>query len=170
MSADDLSVKMVVSEAHLSKQSLYNNYYGLLGAIEELIKDIMSDAATEQVGACNWSGQIGAIMDKFSEEKEFFIHLYFSKYREDLIKVISESARPNIEKCILTYAEETGITLDDHSREMLVSIYMDIYLGEIRRYFDSRMADDPAHVIQTYACILNGMTKSMIVKLNQLSN
>ena len=92
MPADDLSVKMVVSEAKVSKQTLYNNYYGLLGAIEDMIQDLMTEAAEKSAGEDNWAEQIRAIMHMFAERKDVFIHLYFSKYRDDLMNLIRARA------------------------------------------------------------------------------
>lgn len=167
---DELTVQQVAEEAHISKQTLYNNYYGLVGAIEDTLNDIMSKAAAEYAGPYNWYYQTRALAEMMAERKNVFIHLYYSKYRDELLHVISSRAEPYMYKYMRYCEEKAGVRLNDNDRQVLIDFYMDVYMGGVSRYLSRKLEDDPDHLMSIYGVVLRGLSKAAILKLNQLTN
>ena len=167
MPADKLTAQMVAEEAHVSKQSLYNNYYGLLGAIEELVHDLMADAAGEFSGKGSRYPQIKAIVEALVANKTVFKKLYSSKYREELLNVIKTDAEPYIKKFLEEQEEQAGIRLEDREMQLLVNLYMDIYTGGLNRFLDTNMTEDPLYLIDAYERILRGMGINSIEQIHK---
>ena len=168
MNADDLSVKLVCNEAGISKQTLYNKYYGVLGAIEELVFDLMEDAAKDYAGSEMWAEQIRAVLQMLIDNKDVFMHLYFSKYKDDLLGMINARVQPMVGLCMDKYAEEAGVVLDDFDKKILVAYFMDVYIGGFNRFMRNRLSDDPDYIISRYKVLVRGHAIDAIRKFAEL--
>jgi len=169
--ADDIKVVEFCKEAGISRQTLYNNFYGIVGIMEEIVLDMMEEAAADYAGTGNWRGQIRAIMQVLIDKKEFFLHIYNSKYREDLFSIITRRVEPLVRSCVEKYASEADVVLGDFDKRIIVAFYMDIYMGAARRFMRNRMVDAPDYLISRYGALLkNHCIRSVILfdELNKL--
>ena len=99
-SADDLSVKMVCAEADISKQTLYNNYYGIYGVIEEIVLEMLEQTASRILRERrNAREQLRAQIRMMISERAFFTHIFCSKYREELMRAIQARVEPQVRAC-----------------------------------------------------------------------
>ena len=77
-SADQLTVKMVCSEAGISKQTLYNHYFSLMDALEdafigEIAKE-MENCSTYD----SWVQGFRVFLNFLYSRKKVILHIYFS--------------------------------------------------------------------------------------------
>ena len=167
--ADDLSVKSVCAEACISKQTLYNNYYGILGAIEELVSDLMEEATDDYKNNHDWLEGLRSILHMLIERKNVFIHLYYSKYRDDMLKAIYMVLGPIVAHGVQDCAARSESELTDYSQKIVVGFYMDILMGVVGRFIHKRMTDDPDYVAAMYKTMLmDHDTKKVLKDLSNL--
>lgn len=168
-SADDIKVVEFCDEAGISKQTLYNNYYGLVGVMEELVMDMMEKAAAEYEGTGNWRGQTRAIMQMLVENRDVFLHIYNSKFREDLLATVDKRVAPIVRSCVDKYIAEADVELDAFDRRIINAFYMDIYMGVARRFMRNRMADAPDYVISRYGALLKNHGIRSVILFDELN-
>ena len=169
-SADDLSVKAVCAEARISKQTLYNNYYGILGAIEELVSDLMEEATEDYTDNHDWLDGLQAILVMLASRKNVFIHLYYSKYRDDMLHAIYMVLGPIVGHGVEDCAAKVAADLNEYNQKIVVGFYMDICMGVVGRFIHRKMIDDPAYVTDIYkTLLLDHDTKKVLRDLNAIS-
>ena len=83
--ADQLAVKTLVMEAHISKQTLYNNFYGIQDAVCELVCDLFDEASEEYFGQENWMTGMKESLKMLDDHKDVMMHLWNSKWRYDIL-------------------------------------------------------------------------------------
>lgn len=157
-SADDLSVKLLCMEAGISKQTLYNNFYGIVEVIEELVTEMIHDAVGDYLSDVSWYNGIKKILNSLYARKERILHLYNSKYRESLIRTIYENVRPVFNDGIDIHVRLSGIVPSERDRELLIDFYMDIYMGAVTRFIRNEMEEDIEYIAEMYNCLLEQHT------------
>lgn len=169
-SADHLTVKMVCMEAKISKQTLYNNYYGILEAVEDVIGDFIEEAMKDFHRTSNWFDGIRSVLRMLSDRKAVVMHLYDSRYRQDVLAAISGSIRPVIENGIRECARDAKVEVDDHDQTIMADMYIDVFMGLISRYLDNRMTDDPDRLVYVYETMMTNRTIETLNSINELRN
>ena len=164
--ADGLTVKMVCMEAQVSKQSLYNNYYGIV-ATEDVIEDLISEATRDFCSTENWFTGILSVLRLFSERRSVINHLYNSKYQKDMLKAITRYISPIIEAGILDRANTCGVDISDEDKSIMTGLYTDVLIGLITRYLNNKMSEDPAYLVYIYSTILADSTAEAMAKIKQ---
>lgn len=165
--ADELTVKMICNEAQVSKQSLYNNYYGILAAVEDVIEDLINDAARDCRNTEKWFAGIHSVLQMFAERRNIINHLYNSKYKQDMLNAVSRCISPIIEAGILDQAHTYGVDIDDNDKAVISGLYTDVFIGLITRYLNNRMSQDPAYLVYIYRTILANSTAEAMAKIKQ---
>lgn len=168
-SADDLSVKMVCAEADISKQTLYNNYYGIYGVIEEIVLEMLEKAASEFPGTGNCRKQLRAQIDLLVSNKAFFTHIFCSKYQDELIAAIRKRVEPQVRACVLRYAEKNSVTLKERDLHTTTLFYTDVFISGLRRFADMRFEDDPDVAINLISNLLRGQMQTAVLRLGKKS-
>lgn len=166
--ADRISISMFCEEAGVSRQTLYNNYYGIVAVMEELISEMMEEAAGGYKSTIDWAAQTKAVMQMFIDNSDVIMHIYNSKYREDFFAVISAHAEPLVKRYVENCAAEQNIKLDSFDKRVIVAYLMDIYVGVSRRFIRNKLIDDPEYVISRYAALLRGQSTAAIKKFDEL--
>ena len=168
MPADKITVDQFCEEADISRQTLYNNYYGIVAVMEELVSDMMKEAAGEYKSTIDWAAQIKAVMQMFTDNSAAIMHLYNSKYREDFLAVINTHVEPLLRHYVENCAAEQNIELDSFDKRIIVAFFMDIYAGVTRRFIRNNLADDPEYVVSRYAALLRGQATEAVKKFDAL--
>lgn len=167
--ADDLSVKTVCSEACISKQTLYNNFYGILGAIEEIVGDLMEEATADYTDNHDWLDGLRAILEMIANRRNVFIHLYYSKYRDDMLKAIYMVLGPIVANGVQDCAARSDSELTEYSEKVVVGFYMDICMGVVGRFIHKKMTDNPVYVAEMYRMmLLDHDTKKVLKDVSEL--
>ena len=168
--ADELTVKMVCLEAQVSKQSLYNNYYGILAAVEDVIEDLIYEAARDFRNTEDWFAGILSVLRMFGERRSVINHLYNSKYQKDMLNAITICISPIIEGGIVDLADTYGVDVSDTDKSIISGLYTDVFIGLITRYLNNRMSEDPVYLVYIYKTILANSTAEAMAKIKQSAN
>ena len=151
--ADQLAVKTLVMETHISKQTLYNNFYGIQDAVCELVCDLFDGASEEYFGQENWMTGMKESLKMLDDHKDVMMHLWNSKWRYDILIALADHVHPII---------ITGINT------MIAGLYQDIFMGLIKRYMRKGMEQDPEKLLTIYGAILEKDTSYGLRRISEL--
>ena len=144
--ADDVTVKMFCIESKLSKQTLYNHYYSLMDAVEDAYRTDLESGLKDCNTYLNWVEGFRKILELLYAKKNVYLHIYFSSRREDLINIIGKYGKALVEKGIADCAEDKKLIVSDKDRKFMTRFYMNVFMGIIVDFFESRMSDDPEYI------------------------
>lgn len=167
-SADMLAVKTLCIEANISKQTLYNNFYGIPDAIGEAICDIIDEKAGRYFGQNNWMTGMEKILILFEENKDVVMHLWNSKMKDEAFDAIAAQAYKIIAKGINEREKEAGIKILRQDETIMTGLYLDIFMGLIRRYMEQKMTQDPKQLIRVYGAILEKDTSYGLKRISEM--
>jgi hypothetical protein len=103
--------------------------------------------------------------------KDVFIHLYYSKYRDDVLKAIYMALGPIVAKGVQDCAAKSDAELTEYSEKIVVGFYMDICMGVFGRFIHKKMVDDPDYVAEVYrTLLLDHDTKKVLADLSRLKH
>ena len=106
-----------------------------------------------------------------ASRKNLFNHLYNSKYREDLLKIIYINLGPIVAAGVVDCAEKTDSEIDERTEKILTGFYMDICMGVFGRFIHKKMVDDPDYVAEVYrTLLLDHDTKKVLADLSRLKH
>lgn len=157
--ADQLAVKTLVLEAHISKQTLYNNFDGLLDAVCEAVCDLFDEASEEYFGREKWMTGMKEALRMLDENKDIMMHLWNSSWRYDVLQAVADHVYPIIMNGINECEEQAGLSVTDEDKAIMAGLYQDIFMGLIRRYMCERMEQDPDELLKVYEAILEKDTE-----------
>lgn len=152
--ADQLAVKTLIIEAKISKQTLYNNFYGILDAVCETVCDLFDEASEEYFGQENWMTGMKEAFRMLDEHKDSMMHLWNSKWRYDVLTALADHVYPIIMNGINECEAQAGLSVTDEDKAIIAGLYQDIFVGLIQRYMRERMEQDPDELLKIYGAIL----------------
>ena len=152
--ADQLTIKTLLMEANVSKQSLYNNFYGIQDAVCESVCDLFDEAAEEYFGQEDWMTGMKEVLRMLNERRDIMMHLWNSKWRYEILNALSDHVYPIILNGLDECEERTGITVSHEDKKVVAGLYQDIVMGLFMRYMRDRMEQDPEDLIGVYEAIL----------------
>jgi hypothetical protein len=166
-SADMLAVKTLCIEANISKQTLYNNFYGIPDAIGEAICDIIDEKAGRYFGQNKWMTGMEIILILFDENKDVVMHLWNSKLKDEAFDAISSHAYMIIARGIHECEVESGIRVPRQDEAIMAGLYLDIFMGLLRRYMEQKMTQDPKQLVRGYGAVLEKDTSFGLKRISE---
>ena len=167
-SADQLAVKTLVMESHVSKQTLYNNFYGILDAVSEAVCNLVDEAAGDCFTHDTWMDGLLSILKMFEENREIMLHLWQSKWRYEVLNSVADHIYPVIVSGINDCGKKAGLNVNDNDKETMAGLYLDIFMGLVQRYMSERMAQDPERLVRIYESILEKDTSNGLKRISEL--
>lgn len=164
---DELSIKMLCAEADISKQTLYNNYYGILEVIRELFTDYVKSSVDGFQSNHYWMDGVQRILETLAARKAVVMHVYNSKYRYEMLRAMGNTVAPILEEGIKEVgARLDGVEFDPEAVELLKELYMDIFMGITSRYIADGMTRDPQQIARVYDLLMDKHTANALVMIS----
>ena len=145
-SADDISVKMICAESGYSKQTLYNNYYNWMDALGDAFEGEFLSHVGESDNYHDWVEGFRRVLVFMRTRKKAFYHVYNSSRRDEFIDMFKEHGGALVGKGIRDCSRDMGIPCSDKDYEFMLSFYMYVFIGIIRKYIENGMEEDPAYI------------------------
>lgn len=165
--ADELSVKMLCAEAKISKQTLYNNYYGILDVIREIFADYVIKSSEGYESNHDWMDGMQRILETLVSRKSVVMHVYNSKYRYEMLRTMGKTIAPILRGGIDEVRDRIDANFDEESATLLLELYMDIFMGMISRFIADGMTRDPAHISRVYDLLMDKHTANALIKISR---
>ena len=152
--ADQISVKAVVMETNISKQTFYNNFACLTDAFGCLVCDMIDEALENSFNLGDWMSVAEEVLRSFTNNRDILMNLWDSKWRNDITRIIADHIYPVIISDINSREMETNHQAGDEGTVMIAGICQDIFIGLIKRYMSGDMEKDPGALINVYRAFL----------------
>lgn len=164
---EELSVKMLCSEANVSKQTLYNNFYGILEVIKSIFVDYVTNAADGFQSNHDWLAGVQRILETLTARREFVMHVYNSKYRYEMLRAMGNTVAPILEDGIREVESRLdGESFDPDSVQLLKELYMDIFMGITSRFIADGMTRDPRQIARVYDLLMSKHTANALIMIS----
>lgn len=166
---DMLTVKLLCAEAGISKQTLYNYYYGITAALEDLIDDLMDESFDDAFDHTNVKAAM-SVLRVMNEHQKVFLHLYSSKrYHDEMMRIIGSKMRAITERSVDKCISEKDADISEFSRNIVVGFYLDLYMGVIDRYLSAKMSYDSEAIGSIYDAIMyDHSTQEALIRLSTI--
>ena len=144
--ADDVTVKMFCIESGLSKQTLYNHYYSLMDALDDAYRTDLEEGLRGCNTYHNWVEGFKKILELLFAKRKIYLHIYNSSRQEEFMAIIARHGRILVEKGIDDCASDKGMRVSEKDKHFMVRFYMNVFMGNIKDFFDSRMEIEPGYL------------------------
>ena len=143
MPASKITVRRLCERADISRQALYNHYYGLVDlfrdALEKELERPFEGGDTWQV----WYVGFEHALAVFAARRRMLLNLYHSAYKDDLLAIIRRLGRALVFRGISDCAHDMRLVIDRRDQEFMADFYMDCFMGVIDRLFAGGMTASP---------------------------
>lgn len=134
-----ITVKELVEECGINRNSFYYHYQDLPSLIEEIIKED-ADAIIEKYPSVNSVVECyDALVEFASKNKKALLHIFRSMNREVFERYLMETSKYFIQSYFTTITEEI---MSESDREILINYYKCICFGLIIDWLSSGMDDN----------------------------
>ncbi|SFQ41275.1 transcriptional regulator, TetR family [Lachnospiraceae bacterium XBB1006] len=165
---DDITVKMVVIESGVSKQTLYNHYGGLVDILEDIYKNEIFGAVIERYSYREWVEGFEKMLLYFQSRKKAFLHIYDSSYRREFLNMIRKHGVVLIQDGLDALSKERNLVLDKKDETFMMNYYLHVFLGIIELYFQSNMAEDPSYLTSRLDVMMRDHMKNSLDNIKKL--
>ena len=154
--ADQISVKAVVMETNISKQTFYNNFECLPDAFGCLVCNMIDAASTsdDPFAHEDWMSWAEEVLRSFVKNRDILLNLWDSKWRNEITLIISDHIYSMIISAISKREMEAHHTVSDEEIAVTAGAYQDVFIGLLRRYISESMEKDPEALIDVYRAFL----------------
>ena len=166
--ADQLAVKTLCIDAQISKQTLYNNFYGIPDAIGEAVCDLIDERAGSYFAHNDWMIGMERVLVLFEEKKNVMMHLWNSKWRFETFEAIADHAYKIIARGITECEADSGIRVTRQDEGVMAGLYLDIFMGLVKRYMEQKMTQDPKMLIRVYGAVLEKDTTYGLKRISEM--
>ena len=166
--ADDITVKMVCIESGLSKQTLYNHYYNWMDALSDAFRAEFYGSVGSSDTYIDWVEGFRRVLVFLQKRKKAFIHVYNSSRRDELMEMIESNGRQLVGRGIRECSEDIGIPVSDKDYEFMLSFYMYVFMGIVRKYFDGRMTESPEYIASRCDAMMRYHIRNSLANLEKL--
>lgn len=168
-SADMLSVKLVCKEAGISKQTLYNHYYSVMDALEDAYRSEFNRAIEETFSTCvDWEDGFKSLLEFLNGNKKVFLHIYYSTYRDEFIKMIEKYGSTLIRNAINAISAEIGVSISNRDRDFMTKFYMYVFMGIIRDFLNERMEESPGFIAERCHAMMKDSMRNSIRNIHYI--
>ena len=160
MPLTQISVKMIVEECGINRNSFYYHYHDLPALIEEMMREEVDRIIEAHPSIESAESLLLAVTDFASENKKAILHIYnsvnrsiFERYLWKLCDYIADSYDASLMK-------ETDI--DDFDRELIGHICKCECFGLVISWLDQKMETDSRRFISRFCELCHGTIEKMI--------
>ncbi|KRK81798.1 TetR family transcriptional regulator [Companilactobacillus bobalius DSM 19674] len=161
-SVDKITVKDIVSECGLTRQTFYNHFSDIYALVEysacqnaKKYLDKASDYDNWQEGFCN-------IMIKIKENKTIAQNVYHSIYRDLMEKYIYDVLYGYIIQIVEKQAE--GMSVSQNHKDFIAHFYSLAFIAIIFEWIRDDMKDDPEEIVEQIGVLIHGDFKKALNK------
>lgn len=158
---DKITIKDVVSECHLTRQTFYNHFSDIYALVEysssQVADDVLKNADYD-----NWQEAFYQIMILIQNNQKLAKNVYLSVYRDVMHKYIYEV----IYKYIIQIVEEqaNGLNVDQSHKNFIAHFYSLAFISIIFEWVRNDMKEDPRNIVDQISVLVQGDFKKALRK------
>ncbi len=153
-SMDKISVRMVCEKAGISRQALYNHYYGLIGVLEDLLTQRFKHAVGDHSTYLTWELDFEHILTCMREHRVMILHVYNSNSRSELLNIFERYGSTLVSRAISQCAADMAVEVSDKDLVYLMRIYMYVFIGVLDRWMEFDLHLTPGYIASRCNAVL----------------
>ena len=159
---DKITVKDIVSECDLTRQTFYNHFsdiYALIeySAAQQAQKNLKNTSDYE-----NWQQGFLNIMQEIKRNKNISQNVYHSLYRDLMEDYIYKVLYSYIIRIVEKQAD--GMTVDQKHKDFIAHFYSLAFIAIIFEWIRNDMKDDPKEIVEQIGVLIQGDFKKALHK------
>lgn len=154
MSFDKITVKDIVDDCDVSRNTFYYNYRDIFAVIEDLFEKESSEIVQNTGGDQSWQSALFEICSFLQKYKSAVFSMYGSSRRDFLVGLIRKLIRAMINSAV--DSASAGFKLSPEDRALIADFYCGAVEGFVLRWLDNRMKDDVFSVISRAEKVFDG--------------
>lgn len=155
-----ITVKMIVEECGINRNSFYYHYQDLPALIEEMVREETDRIIKEYPIIDSTETAILAVVDFASKNKKAIFHIYNSVNRD----IFEQHLWKVCDYIVDSYGQTIlrGRRIDDFDREIIGRFFKCECFGFIINWLDNKMKNDVQKEISRFCELYGGMLEEMI--------
>ena len=160
MPLTQISVKMIIEECGINRNSFYYHYHDLPSLIEEMIQEEVDRIIEDYPTIESAETTLTAVADFASKNKKAILHIYnsvnrsiFERYLWKVCDYIADSYGASLLK---------GKDIDEFDMELISRVCKCECFGLVISWLDQKMETDTQRFISRFCELCHGMIESMI--------
>ena len=157
---NQITIKMIVEECGINRNTFYYHYQDLPSLIEEIVTEAADQIIAEYPAIDSIKTALLAVLNFASQNRRAIMHIYHSVNRdifEHYLWVVCEHAVTEYGKTIFE-----GVEADPFDREILETFYKCECFGIAIGWMDSHMTDDIYAKVDRFCDLHQGLTEEMV--------
>ena len=155
-----ITVKMLVEECGINRNSFYYHYHDLPALVEEIIKEQADKIMKEYPTIESAEMALCAAADFASQNKRAFLHIYNSVNRDIFERYLWKVCEYIIE----SYGNDllNGINVHEFDRKLISTVCQSECFGIVISWLDQRMEPDLKKQISRFCELFHGIIEEVI--------
>ncbi len=160
MPLNRISVKLIVEECGINRNSFYYHYHDLPALIEEMIREEADRIITDYPTIGSIETALMAVTDFASKNKKAILHIYDSVSRN----IFEQYLWKVCDYIVRSYGESllAGREIDEFDKEILRLFYKSELFGVAIGWLDRKMESDIQRIISRFCELYRGMIEEMV--------
>ncbi|CAJ1184411.1 TetR/AcrR family transcriptional regulator [Companilactobacillus nantensis] len=159
---DKITVKDIVTECQLTRQTFYNHFSDIYELVEFSARQNAENILDNLSDYDNWQQGFYDIMIALRNSSNITQNVYKSAYRDLMEKYIYQVIYGYIIKVVEKQA--TGMTVDQKHKDFIAHFYSLAFIALILEWIMDGMKDDPQDIVDQTAVLVKGDFKKALNK------
>lgn len=160
MPLTQITVKMIVEECGINRNSFYYHYQDLPALIEEMVREEADGIIKDYPNIESIETALLAVTDFASKNKKAILHIYNSVNRDIFERYLWEVCDHVVESYGQTLMRERQI--DEFDKEIIHLFYKSECFGLVINWLDRKMDPDVQKMITRFCELHRGMIEEMV--------
>ena len=159
---DKITVKDIVSECNLTRQTFYNHFSDIYGLVEYYAKENANELLGSFSDYDTWQKVFYAVMSAMRAHKSIIQNVYQSVYRDLMEKYIYKVIYSYIIDVVEKKAE--GMVVDQKHKDFIAHFYSLAFIALILEWIMDNMRADPQEIVDQTGVLVHGDFKKALKK------
>ncbi len=149
-----ITVKDIVSECQINRNTFYYYYADIYAIIEEIFQMELQTVVEEYNDTLSWEESFLVALNFAMENKKAIYHVYHSMQRERVEDYLYEVAGNVMNSYVEN--ESKGIRASKEDKKLIASFYQSALTQMLLKWIAFGMKDDPERIIRRIGILFNG--------------
>ena len=159
---DKITVKDLVEECHISRQSFYYHFQDIYALIEWSCEEDSRKALSDNTTYDTWQQGFLNILHAVEDNKPFIINVYRHVSQEQILQYLYRV----VYGLLIAVVEECaqGMTVRDEDKKFIADFYKHAFVGLTLEWIKSDMKPSPESIVSRLSDLIDGDIPRMLEK------
>lgn len=159
---DKITIKDIVSECDLTRQTFYNYFSDIYELVEWTASEVADRVLSNVSDYENWQRGFYNVMIEIKNNQDLVMNTYQSIYRDLLEKYIYRVIYSYI--IVVVVRQAIGMSVDQKHKDFIAHFYSLAFISLIFEWVKDGMKDDPKDIVEQTGVLVQGDFKKALNK------